>query len=152
VHNHGLLFACILAAGCGSSSDQLTGSLSSVYDLSFDKVVVSELQQTLIVEYNRTSGSDPGTVIKFTADLSGVTLAPAQPVDLTTLVNMQPRGSLQRLVDSPIALGIERGTLTLDESTLTGGQNASGQFNVELSNPNGYTLTGKFSEKLTVLQ
>jgi hypothetical protein len=78
-------------------------------------------------------------------------LVPDKAVDLAELVGGQQRGSLARLVDTPIQLGIQRGLFTLGEVPV-GGHPFSGQFNVELSDPNGRTLTGKFSGPLTILQ
>jgi hypothetical protein len=145
------LVCCLLFAACDDSSNSLSGSLSEIYGLDFDSVTVSELGSTIIVKYNRGSGANEATVIKFTADLTGLTVVPNQTIDLAELVSGQPRGALARLVETPIQLGLQRGLLRLD-SAPAAGQTLSGQFNVELSDPSGRTLTGKFSGSLTVLQ
>ena len=131
----------VAAGGCGSAKNRLFGSVDEVYDLSFNSVNLQTVSGFLVVEYVQASGAK---VAKLSANLSDVTVKGGQPIDLTTMVGSQPRGTLQRVQQTTIQLPIQQGTLTLDEP-VTAGANLSGQFRTTLSDPMGRTLNGDFS-------
>jgi hypothetical protein len=153
VRRFGAVLGFVLLLGCGDdlASNSLSGSLSEIYGLDFENVAVTQLGDTIIVKYYKGSGASTATVIKFTTDLTGLMVAPGKSIDLAELVGGQQRGSLARLVDTPVQLGILRGLVSFSEVPV-GGHPLSGEFHVELSDPSGRTLSGKFSGALTILQ
>ena len=77
-------------------------------------------------------------------DLTNIVNVAGSSIDLTQLVDGQPRGVLQRVGTVSTDLPIERGTVTFDQVPQVG-QTLSGSFYSTLSTPAGYTLNGSFS-------
>lgn len=141
--------AIVVAAGlaltaCSSNSNQLSGSLGQLYDLSFNSVTIVLQGKNVSIQYIG-SGVDPAVLV---VDLTNIENVAGSSIDLTQLVNGQPRGVLQRVGTVTTDLPIERGTVTFDQVPQVG-QTLSGNFHTTLSNPDGYTLNGDFSASVT---
>jgi hypothetical protein len=132
--------ACLAATACSSNSNQLNGSLGQLYDLSFNSVTIVLQGSNVSVQYIG-SGVDPAVLV---VDLTNIVNVAGSSIDLTQLVNGQPRGVLQRVGTVTTDLPIERGTVTFDQVPQVG-QTLSGNFHATLSTPSGYTLNGDFS-------
>jgi len=139
-----LVAASLVLTACSSSSNQLSGSLGQIYDLSFNSVTIVLQGKSLSVQYIG-SGVDPAVLV---VDLTNIVNVAGSSIDLTQLVNGQPRGVLQRVGTVTTDLPIERGTVTFDQVPQVG-QTLSGDFHATLSNPEGYTLNGGFSSTVT---
>lgn len=136
--------ACLALASCSSSSNQLSGSLGQIYDLSFSSVTIVLQGEHVSIQYIGSS-VDPAVLV---VDLTNIVDVAGSSIDLTQLVNGQPRGVLQRVGTVTTDLPIERGTVTFDQVPQVG-QTLSGNFYTTLSNPEGYTLNGNFSATVT---
>jgi len=132
--------ACLALTGCSSNSNQLSGSLGQIYDLSFNSVTIVLQGEHVSVQYIG-SGVDPAVLA---VDLTNIVNVAGSSIDLTQLVDGQPRGVLQRVGTVSTDLPIERGTVTFDQVPQVG-QTLSGSFYSTLSTPAGYTLNGSFS-------
>jgi hypothetical protein len=139
-------FLCVLSVllplGCSSSSSSLYGSVSQVYDLSFNSVqiVLEQQASTVQIKYIGDDG-DPAILSVDIADISDV--ANTQ-IDLTQTVMQQPRGVLDNVGTTTTELPFSIGTVTFD-SVPTVGKTLSGTFAATLTAPSGYTLDGTFS-------
>jgi hypothetical protein len=145
-----LVAAALAVAGCGSSQDTLTGSISTEYDLSFDSVQVQLVtNQYLVVSYLRNSGivAKPA---KLTVDMTGVNVTPSMMIDLVEMVNGGPRGTLQRVESTTINFPLSAGNLVLD-SVPAANQNLCGHFHCTMSMPMGQTMNGDFCAPLQVV-
>jgi hypothetical protein len=136
--------ACLALAGCSSNSNQLSGSLGQIYDLSFSSVTIVLQGEHVSIQYVGSS-VDPAVLV---VDLTNVVNVAGSSIDLSQLVDGQPRGVLQRVGMVTTDLPIERGTVTFDQVPQVG-QTLSGSFFTTLSNPEGYTLNGNFSATVT---
>jgi hypothetical protein len=145
-----LLAAALVAAGCGSSQDTLTGSISTEYDLSFDSVQVQQVTPFLVIEYRRNSGS-VAEAAKLTVDMTGITPTPGMMINLVDMVNGGPRGTLQRVESTTINFPLSAGNLILD-SVPAANQSLCGHFHCTMSMPMGQTLNGDFCSPLVVVQ
>jgi hypothetical protein len=139
-----LLLTALLAAGCGSSSNSLSGSVSEIYALDYDSVAISLLDTFLIIEYNKGPDGSAGKAAKLSVDMTGLTVMPNVSIDLTQVVQGNPRGTLQQILGTSVDFPMMIGTLVLS-GTPTAGQDLSGNFHATLSNPMGRTLNGNFS-------
>jgi hypothetical protein len=139
------LCAALLAplAGCGSSSNQLSGSLSDIYPLDFDAVQVQLVSSYLVVAYVKSATGEK--TIKLTLDLTGFDVAPGAEIDLAgKAAGGGPRGTLQRITGSSVDLPIAMGGITLD-AVPTVGKHLGGHFHAVFSRPAGRALSGDFS-------
>jgi hypothetical protein len=137
----------VIPLGCSSSSNTLTGSLSTVYDLSFNSVVIVLEGSNVQIMYVGDSG-DPAVLVVNTANIADVV---GTEIDLTQLEAGQARGVLQ-MVGGGTAMttqqfGINNGFVTFN-SVPKVGQVLSGSFAATLTNPMGLTLDGTFSAKV----
>lgn len=135
-----LIALALLGASCGEEKNRLFGSVSEVYDLGFDRVEIGIVGQALVVEYLR---GPTAKVVKLAFNGAGRTITPGQDIDLTEIVDSQPRGTLQRIVEGTQDLPLLRGQLVLDQVPAPG-QTLSGRFRTMLSSPMGRTLNGDF--------
>jgi hypothetical protein len=136
--------ACLALASCSSNSNQLSGSLGQIYDLSFRSVTIVLQGEHVSIQYVGSS-VDPAVLV---VDLTNIVNVAGSSIDLAQLVNGQPRGVLQRVGTVTTDLPLERGTVTFDQVPQVG-QTLSGSFYTTLSNPEGYTLNGNFSATVT---
>ena len=139
--------ACVVLmalSGCSNNSNQLNGSLGDIYDLSFNSVTVVLQGESVSIQYIG-SGVDPAVLV---VDLTNIVNVANSSIDLTQLVNGQPRGVLQRVGTVTTDLPMESGTVVFDQVPQVG-QTVSGNFHTTLSNPQGYTLNGQFSATVT---
>jgi hypothetical protein len=136
--------ACLAMTACSSNSSQLNGSLGQIYDLSFNNVTIVLQGKNVSVQYIG-SGVDPAVLV---VDLTNIVNVAGSSIDLTQLVNGQPRGVLQRVGTVTTDLPMQGGTVTFDQVPQVG-QTLSGNFHSTLSNPAGYTLNGDFSATVT---
>lgn len=139
-----VLGACLAVTACSNNSNQLSGSLGDLYDLSFSSVTIVLQGKNVSVQYIG-SGVDPAVLV---VDLTNIVNIAGSSIDLTQLVNGQPRGVLQRVGTVTTALPMQRGTVTFDQVPQVG-QTLSGSFHATLSTPAGYTLNGDFSATVT---
>ncbi len=135
------VLSVVLPLGCSSTpGSSLYGSVSQVYDLDFNSVVI-ELEMTSVsIKYVGSSG-DPAILVVDTAEIADVA---NHQIDLTQTVMGQPRGILQNVGTVTTEFPITLGTVTFNEVP-TVGKTLSGNFAATLSNPMGYTLDGTFS-------
>ena len=136
--------ACLAVTACSSNSNQLNGSLGQIYDLSFKSVTIVLQGDNVSVQYIG-SGVDPAVLV---VDLTNIVNVAGSSIDLTQLVNGQPRGVLQRVGTVTTDLPMTGGTVTFDQVPQVG-QTLTGNFHSTLSNPAGYTLNGDFSATVT---
>jgi hypothetical protein len=136
--------ACLALGSCSSNGNQLSGSLGQIYDLSFSSVTIVLQGEHVSIQYIG-SNVDPAVLV---VDLTNIVNVAGSSIDLTQLVNGQPRGVLQRVGTVTTDLPIERGTVTFDQVPQVG-QTLSGSFYTTLSTPEGYTLNGNFSDTVT---
>jgi hypothetical protein len=129
---------------CSDSSNQLYGSASQLYDLSFNSVTIVLQGDSVSIEYIGSQG-DPAILVVDFADILNVA---DSSIDLTQLDSGQPRGVLQRIGTVTTDLPIERGTVVFDQVPKVG-SNLSGHFAATLADPAGYTLDGNFSATVT---
>jgi hypothetical protein len=138
------LAACLALPSCSSNSNQLSGSLGQIYDLSFNSVTIVLQGEHVSIQYIGSS-VDPAVLV---VDLTNIVDVSGSSIDLTQLVNGQPRGVLQRVGTVTTDLPLSRGTVTFDQVPQVG-QSLSGNFYTTLSDPAGYTLNGNFSANVT---
>ena len=139
------VFAASLSMlSCSDSSNQLYGSASQLYDLSFNSVTIVLQGDSVSIEYIGSQG-DPAILVVDFADILNVA---DSSIDLTQLDSGQPRGVLQRIGTVTTDLPIERGTVVFDQVPKVG-SNLSGHFAATLADPAGYTLDGNFSATVT---
>ena len=138
------LAACLALPSCSSNSNQLSGSLGQIYDLSFNSVTIVLQGEHVSIQYIGSS-VDPAVLV---VDLTNIVDVSGSSIDLTQLVNGQPRGVLQRVGTVTTDLPLSRGTVTFDQVPHVG-QSLSGNFYTTLSDPAGYTLNGNFSANVT---
>jgi hypothetical protein len=136
--------ACLAVTACSNNANQLNGSLGQIYDLSFNSVTVVLQGKNVSVQYIG-SGVDPAVLV---VDLTNIVNVAGSSIDLTQLVNGQPRGVVQRVGTVTTDLPMQSGTVTFDQVPQVG-QTLSGNFHTTLSNPEGYTLNGDFSATVT---
>jgi hypothetical protein len=138
--------------GCSHGGNKLYGSLSQLYDLSFNSVdaVLQSMSASddtppnqVQIQYISNSSGDPCVL---TVDFSNIENVAGSSIDLTQLDadNQQPRGVLQRVSSVTTDFPLERGTITFDQVP-TLGQQLSGTFDTTIANPSGYTLDGNFT-------
>src|SRR5262245_23349321 len=138
-----LAFGIVLfvgAAGCGDDKNKLYGSVSEVYDLTFDSVKLSRVGEFFVVDYVRESGpaSSLGKAAKLSVNLTGIMLAAGQTIDLVEMVGTGTRGTLQRVQQGTTELPMEVGNFVLDKLP-DGAAEVTGHFHATLSNPKGRT-------------
>jgi hypothetical protein len=136
--------ACLAVTACSNNANQLNGSLGQIYDLSFNSVTIVLQGKNVSVQYIG-SGVDPAVLV---VDLTNIVNVAGSSIDLTQLVNGQPRGVVQRVGTVTTDLPMQSGTVTFDQVPQVG-QSLSGNFHTTLSNPAGYTLNGDFSATVT---
>lgn len=130
--------------GCSDKPNQLYGSASQMYDLSFNSVTIVLQGTSVSVQYVGSQG-DPAILVVDFANIANVS---GSAIDLTQLDSGQPRGVLQRVDAVTTDLPIELGTVEFDQIPKVGSQ-LSGHFAATLANPAGYTLDGDFSATVT---
>jgi len=135
-----LLLLVVPALACSTSGDSLTGSLSQLYDLSFNSITITMLGSSVSIKYVGSNG-DPAMLVVETANIADVANS---SIDLTQLVSGQPRGVIQNVGTVTTDLPIEIGTVVFDNVPKVG-SSLSGHFAATFSNPSGYTLNGDFS-------
>lgn len=145
-----LAIAALAAAGCGDSSNRLYGSVSEIYNLTFDTVQVSQVGDFIVVDYIRSSGPQGtlGKAAKLTVNLFGIMVVAGQSIDLTSTVMGAPRGTLEQILDTTTELPFTLATITFDQVPAIG-QSLAGHFRATLSMPPGRTLDGDFLAPLT---
>jgi len=131
----------VVPLGCSSGSNSLTGSVSQVYDLSFNSVTIIAEGPNVSIKYVGSNGAYPAVLIVDTANISDVA---GHAIDLTQLDSGQPRGVLDNVGAVTTEFPIEIGSVTFDQTPAVG-KTLSGSFAATLSNPSGYTLDGTFS-------
>ena len=137
----------VLALGCGSGDNSLSGSISEVDSLAFQSVSIGLLGSSLIVEYLVGTTTTSGIAAKLTVDLTGLTAY--QSIDLTTqLANGNSRGTLEQITTTTQEFSIIRGTLTLSGAPMAN-HALTGQFYTTLSGNEMRTLNGAFSGTVT---
>ena len=132
-----------LIASCGDPPNKLTGSMSQVYKLDFDRVQIVRVGNEVSVEYQRTS--DGAKVAKLTVQVGDLSNLAGNDIVLTELVGGLPRGSIQRVETSTTMFPLKVGTAHFDQEP-TAGTNLSGWFHTTLSD--GRTLNGDFQAKV----
>jgi hypothetical protein len=135
-----LLVPCF---SCSSGGNSLDGSVGSIYDLSFNSIVITLQGTSVEIRYVGSSGDPADLVVDIAniADPSGSSINLAQNDPVTH----QLRGSLHNVSDGTTTdLGIEFGSVVFNQVP-TVGSNLSGYFAATLSDPSGYTLDGDFS-------
>lgn len=142
-----LLFAGV---SCSEDTNKLSGSMSQVYDLGFDRVDLVRQGESISVEYVRGSGAGAGKTAKLVVNLAGLAQVAGVSIDLTEVVGGSPRGTLQRVQSVTTDYPIQRGTIVFEQAPDPGAE-VSGHFNTTLANPAGRTLNGEFSAKVTTV-
>jgi hypothetical protein len=132
--------ACLACFGCSSDSNTLTGSMSQMYDLSFDSVNIILQGTSVAIKYVGSSG-DPAVLV---VDIANIANVAGSSIDLTQLDSGQRRGVLQRVATVTTDFPLQRGTVVFNQVPQVGSP-LSGHFATTLSNPAGYTLDGDFS-------
>jgi len=135
-----VIAASLSMPSCGDSSNQLYGSASQLYDLSFNSVTIVMQGDSVSIEYIGSQG-DPAILV---VDFANIVNVANSSIDLTQLDSGQPRGVLQSVGTVTTDLSIEQGTVVFNEIPKVG-SNLSGHFAATLSDPAGYTLDGNFS-------
>jgi hypothetical protein len=135
-----LLLLPILA--CSNAGDSLNGSVSQVYDLSFNSITITQYDQQVQIEYVGDNG-DPAVLTVNISDLSPIS---GSSINLVSMVpgTQQFRGVLQNVGTVTKELDIEIGSVVFNQVP-TVGSSLSGSFSTTLSDPAGYTLDGTFS-------
>ena len=138
----------IVVLSCSATAgDTLDGSLSSIYDLSFNSVGVVVDGTQVQVTYNGDNGVEPAQLSVDTSNLAAVAGVAINLVQVNS-GNGIARGNLQYIGGVATPLPIQLGTVTFNQVP-TVGQTCSGSFAATLSSPSGYTLDGTFSAKAT---
>jgi hypothetical protein len=143
---HWVLAALALPClSCSSNANKLYGSMSQIYDLSFNRVNIVLEGSSASIEYVDNSSGDPAVLI---VDFANIQNVAGSSIDLTQLDSGQPRGVLQRISNVTTDFPIERGTVTFDQVPQVGSQ-LTGTFDITVTLPAGYTLDGNFSATVT---
>lgn len=140
----------LASAACSDDENKLSGSMSQVYDLGFDRVDLIRQGDSISVEYVRGDGPGAGKTAKLVVNLAGIAEVGGKSIDLTEVVGGAPRGTLQRVQSVTTDYPIQRGTIVFDQAPDPGAE-VSGHFNTTVSNPAGRTLNGEFSAKVTTV-
>jgi hypothetical protein len=132
----------------GYSPNRLYGSVSQVYPLDFNTVQVTLVGGEVAVEYLRTSGAKTAKVTVSIADIQPVA---GMDIDMTTPVNGQPRGTVQRVdsggtIDFPLQLG----NIHFNQEPVANAD-ITGWFRTTLADPADRTLNGNFQAKVQAL-
>jgi hypothetical protein len=142
------LAVLFLLAGCGDPPNKLTGSMSQIYKLDFDRVQIVRVGNEVSVEYQRTSnGAVAAKVAKLTVQVGDLSNLAGNDIDLTELVAGLPRGSIQRVETTTTVFPLKVGTAHFDQEP-TAGTELSGWFHTTMSEPDGRTLNGDFQAKV----
>jgi hypothetical protein len=146
---HAFFIAAFPLLACSDTApNRLFGSMSQMYDLTFDQVNLVAQGSSVSIEYVRTAGAMPGQPAVLVVDLTGVVNVAGTSIDLTMQNMGQPRGVLQQVATTTQTFPIQRGTITFDTAP-TAGAKVTGSFATTLSTPAGYTLDGDFSATVT---
>ena len=143
-----LVVPFLFLASCGDPPNRLYGSVSQVYPLDFNTVQVTLVGGEVAVEYLRTSGAKTAKVTVSIADIQPVV---GMDIDMTTQVNGQPRGTVQR-VDSggTIDFSLQLGKIHFNQEPVANAD-ITGWFRTTLADPAGRTLNGNFQAKVQAL-
>jgi hypothetical protein len=133
------LAACLPLLCCSDNPNKLYGSMSQLYDLSFNSVTIVKQGTAISIQYIGSSG-EPAVLVVDTANIVNVS---GSSIDLTQMDAGQPRGVLQRVGTTTMDFPLERGDVTFDQVPQVGSQ-LSGHFDATTANPAGYTLDGDF--------
>jgi hypothetical protein len=129
------------ATSCSNGGNSLTGSISTVYDLSFNSITIELEGTNVLIEYVGDNGY-PAIVAVNIQDIVNVANS---SISLVQEENGQPRGSIRNVSGETNQLMIEIGTITFDETPKVGSQ-LSGNFAATFTS--GLTLDGTFSGKV----
>ena len=132
--------ALLALVSCGDAPNRLYGSVSEVYELQFDKVVINRIDKQLVIEYQKANG---GKTLKLSIYVADITIEANTTFELTGTVGNVARATTQRIVESTINLELEQGTITFNQAP-DAGATVSGTFRSRTSNPTGRTLNGNF--------
>jgi hypothetical protein len=138
----------LFLASCGDSPNRLYGSVSQVYPLDFNTVQATLVGGEVSIEYLRTSGVKTA---KVTVSISDIQPVAGMDIDMTTQVNGQPRGTVQRVdsggtIDFPLQLG----KIHFNQEPVANAD-ITGWFRTTLTDPAGRTLNGNFQAKVQAL-
>mgnify|MGYP000907691758 CR=1 FL=1 len=140
--------AFLLLLACGTADNRLFGSVSEVYELQFDKVVINRIDKQIAIEYQKANGAKTVKLAIYIADL---TIDANSSIDLTGMVGNVPRASIQRIVETTaVDMQLEQGTITFSGPP-DAGATVSGTFRTRTSMPAGRTLNGDFKATVTQL-
>jgi hypothetical protein len=140
------LLALVPMLSCSSSSgNDLSGSMSQLYDLSFSNVNIILQGKSVAIQYINGTSGDPAVLV---VDFANIANVAGSSIDLTQLDSGQPRGVLQRISGVTTDYALERGTVVFNQVP-TVGATLSGNFAATLAAPAGYTLDGDFSGTVT---
>jgi hypothetical protein len=140
------LLGLLLLAACGSSSS-LEGSLGDSVALDFTSVSVEISTSAVALLYLKDlpGGGGRDTVLKISANTTGLDLTKVSTIDLTEQVSGQPRGAVSRAVSGDTRhdfAPIIRGRLNFS-GTPTDGHTIGGSFDVTFDPGSGALGAGK---------
>jgi len=130
---------------CSGGANSLDGSLSQMYDVSYDNVSILLQGTAVSIQYLKSDGS--GWVV--VADTANIVDVSGSTIDLTQpLVSGQPRGVLEYVGAVTTDFSLQRGSIVFDQVPKVGTK-LTGNFATTTSKPSGYTLDGNFSATVT---
>lgn len=131
------------SVGCSDNATSLSGSVSEIYDLSFQSVRARQYDSEFAIEYTRSDGQVSVRVIVERGDEREIS---AGEIDLGKRGTIVGRVGPRRLPE------FRSGTLTLDSYQSEPGAEVAGSFDSTLRGDDStYSLRGRFFTHLTVV-
>ena len=151
-----LLVPLLLLASCSDSPNRLYGSMSQVYPLDFNSVRLTLVGDQVSVEYQRMSGQTVlGMTAKVTVSIGDIQPVAGNDIDMTSLVNGLPRGTVQRVEsDGTTDFPMQVGTIHFNHEPVADAE-ITGWFHTTVAPDSAAstsrTLNGNFQAKVEAL-
>jgi hypothetical protein len=151
-----LLVPLLLLASCSDSPNRLYGSMSQVYPLDFNSVRITLVGDQVSVEYQRMSGQTVlGMTAKVTVSIGDIQPVAGNDIDMTSLVNGLPRGTVQRVEsDGTTDFPMQVGTIHFNQEPVADAE-ITGWFHTTVAPDSAAstsrTLNGNFQAKVEAL-
>ena len=151
-----LLVPLLLLASCSDSPNRLYGSMSQVYSLDFNSVRITLVGDQVSVEYQRLSGQTVlGMTAKVTVSIGDIQPVAGNDIDMTSLVNGLPRGTVQRVEsDGTTDFPMQVGTIHFNHEPVADAE-ITGWFHTTVAPDSAAstsrTLNGNFQAKVEAL-
>jgi hypothetical protein len=151
-----LLVPLLLLASCSDSPNRLYGSMSQVYPLDFNSVRLTLVGDQVSVEYQRMSGQTVlGMTAKVTVSIGDIQPVAGNDIDMTSLVNGLPRGTVQRVEsDGTTDFTLQVGKIHFNQEPVADAE-ITGWFHTTVAadsaESSSRTLNGNFQAKVEAL-